>query len=200
MRATYFNLPNMLSLSRVVVAFFLLLLPKKLSAFSVMCVVGGAVLTDLLDGYLARYLRCQSTFGAQLDPLCDAIFVLALVYHVLGHEGMSLRYWWLLLLRYVTIFFYHYELYRLYRVQLSSLWTGKCSSAMSMCGLWMYFSRQAAWWVPALDVLYFLVVALAVIFSVVSWYFYFCRYKTLMQSMLQRVGTESTPFSSGSHA
>lgn len=200
MRESYFNLPNLLSLSRVIVALLLLCLPKKFTTFGVMCVVFGAVLTDLLDGYLARYLRCQSAFGAQLDPLCDAFFVLALVYHILCNEGMSLHYWWVIFLRYITIFLYHYDLYRTYRVQLTSLWTGKCSSAMVMCSLLIYFARRATWWMPAFDIVYFVVVALAVLFSLVSWYLYFQRYEALMRTMFKRVSFSPITFPLGTHA
>ncbi len=38
---------------------------------------GVAALTDWLDGYLARRLRCESDLGKMLDPLVDKILILA---------------------------------------------------------------------------------------------------------------------------
>ncbi|MGE4302394.1 MAG: CDP-diacylglycerol--glycerol-3-phosphate 3-phosphatidyltransferase [Victivallaceae bacterium] len=84
------NLPNMLTISRIVfVMVFVLLatiadksfIPSDIARFSIrlgayiLAIIAGA--TDLLDGYLARRWNLVSDFGALMDPLADKIFVTA---------------------------------------------------------------------------------------------------------------------------
>jgi len=74
------NLPNKLTLSRVVLtAVFLVLLfahglVYKLSAVLVFSV---AALTDFLDGFIARNNNLVSDFGKFMDPIADKILILA---------------------------------------------------------------------------------------------------------------------------
>ena len=76
-RCTAFNLPNRLTLLRLLLAivFFIFLSYRyynvALGAFLF------AWLTDWLDGYLARKLNQTSSFGAFLDPVADKFLVCA---------------------------------------------------------------------------------------------------------------------------
>jgi CDP-diacylglycerol--glycerol-3-phosphate 3-phosphatidyltransferase len=49
-------------------------------------VVAAAMITDAIDGYLARRYKCVSRFGATLDPLMDKFFVFV-VLSVFFSEG-----------------------------------------------------------------------------------------------------------------
>lgn len=84
------NLPNLLTLSRIVfVLIFVILatvadkssIPSDTARFwirmgaYILAIIAGA--TDLLDGYLARRWNMVSDFGALMDPLADKIFVTA---------------------------------------------------------------------------------------------------------------------------
>ena len=83
------NLPNLLTLSRI---FFVPLLVAVLVEEHVTLRVGGWVLTnewlalaiflaaavtDLLDGYLARRWRQETTIGTLLDPIADKLLISA---------------------------------------------------------------------------------------------------------------------------
>ena len=70
-------LPNFLTVLRIILVFpVMLLLVSAHEAITYQFVFALfliAALTDLLDGWLARYLECVSNVGAFLDPLADKI-------------------------------------------------------------------------------------------------------------------------------
>ena len=74
-----FNLPNILTLSRITVSplIFILLMyrPGRLMSFMSALVFALAAMTDFLDGYLARRLNMITSLGKFLDPLADKILV-----------------------------------------------------------------------------------------------------------------------------
>jgi CDP-diacylglycerol--glycerol-3-phosphate 3-phosphatidyltransferase len=74
------NLPNMLTLSRLVLTAVLMALlalsfPFAKSLALVVFVVAG--ITDCLDGYLARNVYGVTSFGKLMDPLTDKVLVCA---------------------------------------------------------------------------------------------------------------------------
>jgi len=87
------NLPNILTVARVVVIFIFLFLASTFAGtqvqetsdvyFSIRLVAYllavVAAFTDLLDGYLARKWHQVTQFGALMDPLADKIFVTAVM-------------------------------------------------------------------------------------------------------------------------
>ena len=79
-------LPCALSLSRAVVALLLLFdVPLSLGY----C-LAWAVLSDVLDGFLARRLKAESRLGTYLDPIADKLFALALAVHFYETSALSL--------------------------------------------------------------------------------------------------------------
>ncbi|MGE4463543.1 CDP-alcohol phosphatidyltransferase family protein [Sphaerochaeta sp.] len=78
------SIPNILSLSRIVLAFALFFSsdhPVPLFALVVLCGI-----TDVLDGYLARKLHCESNLGARLDSLGDLVYYSALTLYVVRFQ------------------------------------------------------------------------------------------------------------------
>jgi len=71
-RRAWFNLPNTISLSRVVLAVAFVLVPNPWDRIALITVAG---FTDFMDGWFARLAKKESTTGALLDPLADRIFV-----------------------------------------------------------------------------------------------------------------------------
>ena len=68
------HLPNILSSLRMVGAFALLLLSNvSCILFGVLYIVCG--ISDILDGWLARKLKCVTRTGALLDSLADICFI-----------------------------------------------------------------------------------------------------------------------------
>ncbi|HXN75794.1 MAG TPA: CDP-alcohol phosphatidyltransferase family protein [Gemmatimonadaceae bacterium] len=75
-RRALFNLPNTMSLSRVVLALAFVLVSEPWDRIALIAVAG---LTDFMDGWLARHKKSESTAGALLDPIADRIFVLVAI-------------------------------------------------------------------------------------------------------------------------
>jgi len=71
------TLPNLLSVLRlglVPVFIIAVLNGRPAQALAIMAVAG---LTDVLDGYAARYLKQQSLLGSYLDPIADKLLMTA---------------------------------------------------------------------------------------------------------------------------
>ena len=71
-RRALFNLPNTMSLSRVVLALAFVLVSEPWDRIALIAV---AAFTDFMDGWLVRHEKTESTAGALLDPIADRIFV-----------------------------------------------------------------------------------------------------------------------------
>ena len=87
------SLPNLLTVSRIVMIFFFVVLanidaekinfveiPKTVSETChliayIIAILAG--LTDFFDGRIARKYKCESDFGRLMDPLADKIFITA---------------------------------------------------------------------------------------------------------------------------
>jgi len=75
------NLPNYLTLSRIVITFVimgLLFVGNFMASCAAFVLFVAACLTDLADGWLARRKGLISDFGKIMDPLADKILVLGL--------------------------------------------------------------------------------------------------------------------------
>lgn len=71
------TLPNLLSLSRVLLAPVFVVLMVQGKAWPAFWVFLAAGATDALDGFAARALKMRSTLGVWLDPLGDKVLMTA---------------------------------------------------------------------------------------------------------------------------
>ncbi len=84
------NLPNILTLSRILlVPFFALLYLSGWEGryMATASLFALAAFTDWLDGYLARRLNQTTPFGAFLDPVADKIIVSTALVLLVGHHS-----------------------------------------------------------------------------------------------------------------
>ena len=72
------RIPDLLSMSRIVLCLPLLMVDAMTVPFWVLYVIAG--LTDILDGFLARRWGVESKLGARLESLADFVFVLTVGY------------------------------------------------------------------------------------------------------------------------
>lgn len=66
------NLPNLITLSRLISA--ILLMPVRTFSQTFFVVYTYCGVSDVLDGALARRLHCNDEFGARLDSIADIVF------------------------------------------------------------------------------------------------------------------------------
>ncbi|HEX9296993.1 MAG TPA: CDP-diacylglycerol--glycerol-3-phosphate 3-phosphatidyltransferase [Polyangiaceae bacterium] len=80
LREDALNLPNLLTMARIVVIPLVLLLLDRggpRDCFWAALLFAAAAITDFLDGYLARKRGLVSVLGKFLDPLADKLIVMA---------------------------------------------------------------------------------------------------------------------------
>ena len=100
-------LPNVLSVSRVVLAILVLLLSGRLTEITYLLTVSMATLamiTDALDGYLARRWESTSALGYVLDAMGDRAIHLSLMLVFLVRYEFNPIIVWLLVFRDVGIY------------------------------------------------------------------------------------------------
>ena len=169
-------IPNSLSYSRALVAIIIVLFGVDLNEYTVLSLVFFAVITDIFDGFLARLLHCQTEFGAMLDPLCDGVFVMGVLCFILRKEGVSMVYFWIILIRYAVISSYHYDLLSKGQKHLCSLWSGKWSSGLMMTCFVCYFLKMSGLGFQSLDFIFPCVIAITIVMLLISWFYYYKRY------------------------
>ena len=89
------QIPNALTLIRLLlIAPFLVCLSHHqfVAAFYIFVIAG---VTDALDGWLARWFGCQSTFGTFVDPMADKLLITA---SFIGLAVLHVLPWWLVIL------------------------------------------------------------------------------------------------------
>ena len=89
------NLPNILTISRIVLAVVLIFLLEESSPMGnilAVSVFAIAATTDFYDGHLAKSRGVVSNFGKIMDPIADKILLLS-VFGVLAHIDMIA--WWM---------------------------------------------------------------------------------------------------------
>src|SRR4030042_1586860 len=77
-RAIVWNLPNLLSVFRILtvpVVVVCLFWSSPLASLLAALIFGIASITDLLDGYIARYQKSETAIGQLLDPLADKLLI-----------------------------------------------------------------------------------------------------------------------------
>ena len=101
------TIPNILSLLRLPLAFAFLKEDTYFRVFVIFC----AMVSDVLDGFLARRYRLSTPFGALLDPLTDRFFVLFIIGVILVQGQLTAWQAATMLVRDFAIFFFGWYLF-----------------------------------------------------------------------------------------
>ena len=81
MRFNRANVPNIITLFRIVGTFVIFFLQPLSACFFVIYTLTG--ITDVLDGWIARKTKTASEFGAKLDSIADLLFYTVILVRVL---------------------------------------------------------------------------------------------------------------------
>lgn len=158
------NLPNLITLSRGLLAFFFLIDSTPLRALAAFL----AVITDLLDGYLARLLKQQTDLGRILDPLVDKFFVFFAISVFLAEDRVGTHEVFAIIARDIVL-----VLFGLYlsisgtwcQVQISSTKVGKAATTLQFL---LILSLCYAWKLPSFTYLLFIALGGCMMIELVS--------------------------------
>ena len=148
------NLPNFITLIRIVaIPFFLVLLSSGLYLDAlIVFIVSG--LTDFLDGALARMTHQQSPLGAYLDPVADKLLVMSSFVMLGLIRAIPLWFVVLVVTRDIIILFGYGVIYFLVeeRLVVQPSFIGKLNTVFQLVTvgvvlLFLYDSRLVATWV-----------------------------------------------------
>ncbi len=102
----FLNIPNLLTLARIIVIPLICMLITKdgqVSAFIATVIYSLAALTDMVDGYIARTTQQVTLIGKFLDPLADKLIVLSILMTLLTMNRIALWVVGLTLAREITV-------------------------------------------------------------------------------------------------
>jgi CDP-diacylglycerol--glycerol-3-phosphate 3-phosphatidyltransferase len=92
-RRRFWNVPNTLTVSRLVLAVFVFVFIDYGFYWWALPLFVIAALTDALDGYFARLLKQDTPLGRQLDPLIDKVIVSGCYIYVATIPGTGVMPW-----------------------------------------------------------------------------------------------------------
>ncbi|MGC9141829.1 MAG: CDP-alcohol phosphatidyltransferase family protein [Caldimicrobium sp.] len=136
------NLPNFLSLYRFILGLiFPFLWIKKISIKVLLFLIGTAVLSDTLDGNLARILKQKTDLGKILDPLADKVFINMLFVILYLNQNISLFFLLIIFLRDLSILIGGgILLLKSYQtIDLNPTFLGKACTVFQLVFLFLYF-------------------------------------------------------------
>lgn len=76
---------NILTISRILATFVLPFVWNNLRPLYILIFVASVLITDFLDGLLARKFRVQSLFGTIMDVVADKVFGIIIIIILAGH-------------------------------------------------------------------------------------------------------------------
>jgi cardiolipin synthase len=139
------NISNILTISRI--PFGILWIYVFDSMFYKLTILFLVVLTDYLDGYLARRRNIITNIGRLLDPICDKFFVfVTFLTFFLSHQ-FSLTIFLLLIIRELglaTTFFLYLIFYRSRKLIIESRLLGKITTAFQFL-LLIFMTLNLSW-------------------------------------------------------
>ena len=124
-----FNLPNILSLSRIPLAFLFF---QENPLYRVLAIL-LAMSTDGLDGYLARKYQQITRFGTIIDPLADKIFVFVALGVLISEQRLSMLEASAMICRDFSVILFGFYLFltrKLDNYTFRAIWCGKVTTAL----------------------------------------------------------------------
>lgn len=142
-----FTVPNSFSFLRILLAPILFTAglmgnePLFLGCFA------GALLSDFLDGFLARLLDQQTKFGSQLDTIGDVLTAVIVLLSgiLLWPDKIQDQSVWILAAVVVLCLSGSVTLLRYKHLPSYHTWSAKLSTAVAGVGVWLFFADVTVW-------------------------------------------------------
>ena len=165
-----FTIPNLLSLSRIVLIPLLIYLIYQKMWIYALVLFAVASFTDMLDGWSARKLNQESEFGIFIDPLADKFLVISVLaaLMVLDPYLEIFDFWMILVIvgRDVLITFMRYLAIRRGRILKTSQF-GKIKTAFQMISIviiiMIYFVRKKGIYITHQSVPYWIMLGVTIL-------------------------------------
>lgn len=141
-----YNLPNIISLFRIVLIPFICYTIYQSATFEKYQLISYLLLflillSDFLDGWIARTFNRKTLIGQYLDPLADKLTLISISLLLLIVYDLPLWGYILLFLREAIITISIYYLFKKYKIAISPNLLGKISVLFSLITVFMYISQ-----------------------------------------------------------
>jgi len=169
---------NMISFSRILVAFPIVYLHyinnlQVTTASGILIFYG--VISDYLDGFIARKTNTISEVGKMIDPIADKLCALVLFVYTVWIGWIPLWFLMLAVIRDITIMLGSYFIKSKYDKVAMAIMSGKISvNVLALYWIAVFFFQEAT------NVHMFLM-ACSITLMVISWIDYFNRYRLIMR-------------------
>lgn len=176
------NFPNLISFLRIAlipVILFVSITHSQGLNYLASFIFLVASLTDFIDGYIARRLKLESEFGANLDLIADKLLVsISLVYVSLAYNSIEILIPSLvIIIREIMVSYLRFYLIRGNKKRLKVKFIGKFKTFSQMISLIILLLGSD---IILFDKIYFLGIIclnLAAIFTIISFLFYYSDFR-----------------------
>ena len=135
---TFANVPNIITMLRLIVLpFILILLNKGYNIWAAALIIFCGI-TDVLDGYFARILNQSTAIGKILDPVVDKIFYLTVMVFLIFYRGFPLIAFIVIVILEFSILAGGYFLISKYKIIPSSNLYGKITVCLISLAIFLY--------------------------------------------------------------
>lgn len=86
-----FTIPNFLTFTRIILTISFIVLFLEEQILKSIILLGLSIVTDFLDGFLARILKQKTKFGSFIDPLADKILIITTLLILISKNILP---WW----------------------------------------------------------------------------------------------------------
>jgi len=138
----FLSVPNILSLYRLFLGLiFPFLWIKRVDTKILLFLIGTAILSDTLDGNIARFFKQKTDLGKILDPIADKIFINMLFILLYLNKNISLTLVLIIIIRDITILTGALFLILKHpnQINFSPTYLGKACTISQLLFLFLYF-------------------------------------------------------------
>ncbi len=173
-----FTWSNMISFSRIFVAFPIVYLHYvndfTITRFMVLLIFYGLI-SDYLDGYIARKTNTISEVGKMIDPIADKLCALVLFVYTVWIGWIPLWFLVAAMARDITIMMGSYFIKSKYNKVAMAITSGKISvNVLALYWIAVFFFRDAS-------NIHMFLMACSLTLMAISWIDYFNRYRLIMR-------------------